>query len=85
MKLSNNPEDSLAKDLSLGLFVRGRQAAEFTLENGGIMVKIKNPITAAEMAVRGYFVAKNLKKLGARIMKASRKVTVKYGFISVKL
>jgi len=75
-------EDQLAKDLEFGVSLKGKEAAELKVEKDRILVEIKNPVVAAEMAVKGYAVAKNLKKLKSRIMKASKKVTIKYGPLS---
>ncbi|MBI3413178.1 MAG: hypothetical protein HY051_03805 [Candidatus Aenigmarchaeota archaeon] len=75
-------EERLAKKLEFGISLKGREAAEVRVEKERVVVEIKNPVVAAQIAVRGYAVAKNLKKLKSRIIKASKNVTVKYGPLS---
>ncbi|MFH0889956.1 MAG: hypothetical protein V1836_02315 [Candidatus Aenigmatarchaeota archaeon] len=85
MKLTRILEDKLVENIGFGISVKGKEAAEVTLEKDRILVEIKNPVVAAKLAVKGYLVAKNLKKLKSRILKAGKKVTVKYGFVSVDI
>ncbi|MBI1972370.1 MAG: hypothetical protein HYS53_03660 [Candidatus Aenigmarchaeota archaeon] len=82
MNLVKLLETKLAEDISFGVSMKGKEAATLTVEKNRILVEIKNPVTAAEMAVKGYALSKNLKKLKARVAKASRKITVKYGVVS---
>jgi len=82
MKFMKMLEDKLTKDIDFGVSVKGKEAAEVSVQTNRILVEVKNPFMAASMAVKGYFVARNLKKLKERILKASKKITVKYGPLS---
>lgn len=82
MNLIKFLEDKLTEDISFGVSMKGKEAATVTVEKNRILVEIKNPVTAAEMAAKGYVLSKNLKKLKSRIIKASKKITVKYGMAS---
>ena len=72
----------MAEDISFGVSLKGKEAAEVTVEKNRILVEIKSPVAAAEMAAKGYAMAKNMKKLKSRITRASKKITVKYGMLS---
>ena len=82
MNLIRLLEDKLAEDISFGISMKGKEAASVTVEKNRILVEIKSPVTAAEMAAKGYVLSKNLKKLKSRIVRASKKITVKYGVVS---
>ncbi len=75
-------ENKLAENISFGVSLKGKEAATVTVEKNRILVEIKNPLTAAEMAVKSYALSKNMKKLKLRIVNASKKITVKYGPLS---
>lgn len=82
MNLVKFLENKLADDISFGVSMKGKEAATVTVEKNRILVEIENPVAAAEMAVKGYALAKNMKKLKSRIVRASKKITVKYGPLS---
>ncbi|MBI4177538.1 MAG: hypothetical protein HY516_04180 [Candidatus Aenigmarchaeota archaeon] len=75
-------EDKLAESINFGVSLQGKEAAAVTVEENRILVEIKNPVAAAEMAAKSYALAKNMKKLKYRIARASKKITVKYGALS---
>lgn len=82
MNLMKFLENRLAESISFGVSLKGKEAASLTVEENRILVEIKNPVAAAEMAVKSYALAKNMRKLKLRIARASRKITVKYGPLS---
>ena len=75
-------ENMLVKDIRFGISMKGGEAAEVVVEKDRILIEIKNPVAAAEMAAKSYAVANNIKKVKSRIAKASKKITVKYGVLS---
>ncbi len=83
MKFIKRLEDKLTETITFGISFKGKEAAQVTLKEDSIMVEVKNPIAAAEIAVEGYLLSKNLKKLKSRIMKAGRKMTFKFGPLSI--
>ena len=82
MNLVKFLENRLAEDIRFGVSLKGKEAAEVTVERNRVLVEIKNPVVAAEMAAKSYALAKNMKKLKSRIIRASKKITVKYGPLS---
>ncbi len=82
MNLMKILEDKLAEDISFGVSMKGKEAATVTVEKNRILIEIKNPVTAAEMAAKSYALSKNMKKFKSRIVKASKKITVKYGALT---
>ncbi len=82
MKFIGFLEDKLAENITFGISFKGKEAAEVTVKKDRIVVEMKNPVAAVKIAVEGYLVARNLKRLKSRIVRASRKITVKIGPLS---
>ncbi len=82
MKLIRRLEEKLTENITFGISFKGKEAAQVTVREDRMVVEVKNPIAAAEIAVEGYLVARNLKKLKSRIIKASKKMTFKLGPLS---
>ncbi|MBI2085506.1 MAG: hypothetical protein HYT71_03260 [Candidatus Aenigmarchaeota archaeon] len=75
-------ENMLVRSIRFGVSLKGKEAAEVAVEKDRILIEIKSPFTAAEMAAKSYAIVKNMKKVKSRIAKASKKITVKYGVLS---
>lgn len=82
MKFIKRLEDKLTETITFGISFKGKEAAQVAVKEDSIVVEVKNPVAAAEIAVEGYLVTRNLKKLKSRIIKASKKMTFKFGPLS---
>lgn len=77
--------ERVSGNFHISIGVNGKEAVRLTFEEKDVVVEIKNPVVAAELAIEGSMISDRLKMVEKYLKKGGRNVKVKYGPLEFRL
>lgn len=77
--------ERMAKNVHFSVGIDGKEAVRLSFDDKKIIVDIRNPILAAQLAIETSLLARKFKKMSGDFKKLGYGMEIRYGFLTVDI
>ncbi len=77
--------ERMTKNLHFSVGIDGKEAVRLGFDDKKIIVEIRNPVLAAQLAVETSLLARKFRKMSSDFKKLGYRMEIRYGFLTVDI